>query len=116
MSMLDDFAGIVAVPIITWDNEEGIKLIDSRLALFSDDHAAAVIAEVGSGQEQRVQIRVDSQMLCNRIREKLQTAASKDGRQFQMTILGEGAAVEVTSLFVIGPPPPKRKAKRRKTK
>ena len=77
------------------NNPKELKVLDYRLNVFSDDDAIAVIDDVGSGRHWQVQVRCDSQLLANRIRSKIFGAATKDGRCFEMTILGNGAAVGV---------------------
>lgn len=77
------------------NNPKELKVLDFRMNIFTDDDATAVIADVGAGNHWQVQVRCDSQMLANRIRAKIFQAAMNDGRVFEMTILGQGAAVGV---------------------
>lgn len=72
-----------------------LKILDFRLSAFTDADAKLLLEEVGSGLWQQIQVRVDSQMLANRVRAKIHELALADGRQFEMTILGSGAAVGV---------------------
>jgi hypothetical protein len=76
-------------------NPKELKILDFRIACFGDADALAVLYDVGSGRFHQVQVRCDSQLLANRIRSKIFDAAMKDGRVFEMTILGTGAAVGV---------------------
>lgn len=72
-----------------------LKIMDFRIACFGDADALAVLDDVGSGRYHQVQVRVDSQLLAERARSKIFAAATKDGRCFEITILGLGAAVGV---------------------
>lgn len=76
-------------------NSLQLKVVDARHALFTDEDAKAVLAEVGSRQYWQVQVRCDSIALANRVRSKIYDHAMADGRQFEMTILGMGVAVGV---------------------
>ena len=72
-----------------------LKILDHRRMEFTDIDAKEVLNDVGSGKYWQVQVRCDSQVLCDLVRERIFKHAMADGRQFEMTILGRGAAVGV---------------------
>jgi hypothetical protein len=72
-----------------------LKILDYRMRALTDEDAKQILNEVGSGKYWQIQVRCDSQMLCDAVRAKLFRFAMEDGRQFEMTILGGGAAVGV---------------------
>jgi hypothetical protein len=72
-----------------------LKILDHRYIEFTDIDAKEVLKDVGSGKYWQVQVRCDSQVLCDLVRERILKHAMSDGRQFEMTILGYGAAVGV---------------------
>ena len=72
-----------------------LKVLDFRSQVMTDDAALQILHEVAAGVQDQIQCRCDSQGMCNVIRAKLMRHAMADGRQFEMAILGSGAAVGV---------------------
>lgn len=72
-----------------------LKIIDARKEALKDSEILQLLEDVGSGKEWQVQVRCDSQELANNIRSCIFKYAMADGRQFEITILGSGAAVGV---------------------
>jgi hypothetical protein len=72
-----------------------LEVLDFRRRIFTDADAKQILDKVGSGKFWQVQARCDSQMLCNAVRERIMRHAMESGKQFEITILGSGAAVGV---------------------
>ena len=71
-----------------------ITSLDFRSQLFTDVDAQQVLAGVKDGTTPWVHVRCDNQWIANRIREIFKQAM-QDGGQYEITILGGGAAVGV---------------------
>ena len=72
-----------------------LLVLDFRNQIFTDGAALQLLHDVATGVKDQIQVRCDSQMLCDAVRAKLMRHAMEDGRQFEITILGSGAAVGV---------------------
>lgn len=72
-----------------------LKILDARTRVFEDSDILQLLEEVGSGKEWQIQVRCDNQIRAEAIRHRIFKFAMADGRQFEITILGSGAAVGV---------------------
>lgn len=72
-----------------------LEVLDFRHKAFSDAAAQDILSRVAAGERDQIQLLCDSQMLADCLRTILLKHALADGRHFEMTILGMGAAVGV---------------------
>lgn len=72
-----------------------LKIIDVRTCTLTASEIQKFLDEIGSGKYWQIQFRCDSQPRADVVRQDIFEQAMKDGRQFEMTILGNGVAVGV---------------------
>lgn len=72
-----------------------LKIIDVRTCTLTAPEIQKSLDEIGNGRYWQIQFRCDSQPRAEAVRQDIFEQAMKDGGQFEITILGTGAAVGI---------------------
>lgn len=75
-----------------------LKSLDYRHKKFNDDETQSVLDQIASGDADWIQVRLDSQYLCDCARERIFKLAMERDMVLEIAIFGFGAAVSVKKI------------------